>query len=91
MTSPPPSSLLHRARSRALIPFPFPFEHLLRRLTFSRLTEKKLGTLFFFTVVLHDYNMKLRNFLGTRFLEEMLNEFLFTFLFAAAYFHLGGS
>ena len=66
-----PSSLLPRARSRALIPFPFPFERLPRRLSFSQLTKKILGRLFFFvhffTVVLHDYNVKLRNFLGTRF------------------------
>ena len=40
-------SLLPRARSRALIPFPFPFIRLPRRLSFSQLTKKKLGTLFF--------------------------------------------
>ena len=84
-----PSSLLPRARSRALIPFPFPFERLPRRLSFSQLTKKILGTLFF---VLHDYNVKLGNFLGTRFfLEEILNVLLFTFFVAAAHFHLGGS
>ena len=96
MTSSPPSPPPPpRARSRVLIPFPFPFERLPRRLTFSQLTKIKLGTLFFhfFTVVFHDYNVKLRNFLGTRFFfwEEMLNVFLFTFFVAAAHFHLGGT
>ena len=42
-----PSSLLPRARSRALIPFLFPFERLPRRLRFSQLTKKILGTLLF--------------------------------------------
>ena len=35
----------------------------------------------FFAVVLHDYNVASRNFLVTRFMEEMLDVFLFTFLF----------
>ena len=45
----------------------------------------------FFAVVLHDYNVASRNFLVTRFMEEMLYVFLFTFLFpAVTHFHLGG-
>ena len=51
------------------------------------------STLFFvhfFAVVLHDYNVASKDFLVTRFMEEMLYVFLFTFLFAAIRFHLGG-
>ena len=44
----------------------------------------------FFAVVLHDYNVASRNFLVTRFMEEMFYVFLFTFLFPATHFHLGG-
>ena len=44
----------------------------------------------FFAVVLHDYNVASRNFLVTRFMEEMLSVFVFTFLFPATHFHLGG-
>ena len=45
----------------------------------------------FFAVVLHDYNVASRNFLVTRFMEEMLYVFLFTFLFPATHFHLGAA
>ena len=38
-----PSSLLPRARSRALIPFPFPFERLPRRLPLSKVYLQKLS------------------------------------------------
>ena len=70
---PPPTRAVSRPNS-----FSLPF----RRPKFFPINKKKLGTLFFvhfFTVVLHDYNVKLRNFLGTRFFKEMLNVFLFTF------------
>ena len=46
----------------------------------------------FFAVALHDFIVKLpRNFLVTRFMEEMSYVFLFTFFFfTAAHFHLSG-
>ena len=84
---PPPTRAVSRPNS-----LPLPFRTPATQAKFFPINKKKLGTLFFvhfFTVVLHDYNVKLRNFLGTLFFEEMLNVFLLTFFFAAAHFHLG--
>ena len=87
---PPPTRAISRPNS-----LPLPFRTPATQAKFFPINKKKLGTLFFvhfFTVVLHDYNVKLRNFLGTRFfLEEILNVLLFTVFVAAAHFHLGGS
>ena len=50
----------------------------------------------FFAVGLHDYNVKLpetsRNFLVSRFMEEVSYVFMFTFasFYTAAHFHLDG-
>ena len=87
---PPPTRAVSRPNS-----LPFPFRTPATQAKFLPINKKKkLGTLFFvhfFTVVLHDYTVKLRNFLGTRFfLEEILNVLLFTVFVAAAHFHLGG-
>ena len=94
MTSPPPSSLLPRGRSRVLIPFPFPFERLPRRLTFSQLTKIKLGTLFFCSFLYRCFARLQRE-------TQKLPRYTFfggnvecvpvPFFFAAAHFHLGGT
>ena len=89
---PPPTRAVSRPNS-----LPLPFRTPATQAKFFPINKKKnLARFFFvhfFTVVLHDYNVKVRNCLGTRFffLEEILNVLLFTFFVAAAHFHLGGS
>ena len=88
---PPPTRAISRPNS-----LPLPFRTPATQAKFFPINKKNTWHAFFFvhffTVVLHDYNVKLRNFLGTRFfLEEILNVLLFTVFVAAAHFHLSGS
>ena len=62
--------------------------------TFFLISEKQLCTLFCSRAKQRRRKAQRessRNFLVTRFMEEMLYVFLFTFFFSAAHFHLGGS